>query len=47
MEKGRSKAALQKVKDNYFTCCAQKGHLVKLLYSFYQNNEPSSKKSFC
>jgi DNA-directed DNA polymerase III PolC len=37
--KGRSKAALQKVKDNYFACCAQKGHPEKLSEEIYRQIE--------
>lgn len=45
--KGRSKAALQKVKDNYFACCAQKGHFVKLSEEIYRQIESFAGYSFC
>ncbi|RTY77466.1 DNA polymerase III subunit alpha [Flavobacterium sp. LS1P28] len=45
--KGRSKAALQKVKDNFFTCCAQKGHPVKLSEEIYRQIESFAGYSFC
>jgi DNA-directed DNA polymerase III PolC len=45
--KGRSKAALQKVKDNYFACCAQKGHPVKLSEEIYRQIESFAGYSFC
>ncbi|MFT7335248.1 MAG: DNA-directed DNA polymerase III PolC, partial [Porticoccaceae bacterium] len=45
--KGRSKAALQKVKDNYFACCAQKGHSVKLSEEIYRQIESFAGYSFC
>jgi DNA-directed DNA polymerase III PolC len=45
--KGRSKEALQKVKDNYFTCCAQKGHPLKLSEEIYRQIESFAGYSFC
>ena len=45
--KGRSKAALQKVKDNYFACCAQKGHSLKLSEEIYRQIESFAGYSFC
>jgi DNA-directed DNA polymerase III PolC len=45
--KGRSKAALQKVKDNYFACCAQKGHPVQLSGEIYRQIESFAGYSFC
>jgi DNA-directed DNA polymerase III PolC len=45
--KGRSKTALQKVKDNYFTCCAQKGHPVQLSEEIYRQIESFAGYSFC
>ncbi|MDI5950306.1 DNA polymerase III subunit alpha [Flavobacterium yafengii] len=45
--KGRSKAALQKVKDNYFACCAQKGYPVKLSEEIYRQIESFAGYSFC
>nr|WP_315232366.1 DNA polymerase III subunit alpha [uncultured Flavobacterium sp.] len=45
--KGRSKAALQKVKDNYFACCAQKGHPLKLSEEIYRQIESFAGYSFC
>ncbi|MNQ31198.1 DNA polymerase III subunit alpha [compost metagenome] len=45
--KGRSKEALQKVKDNYFACCAQKGHPLKLSEEIYRQIESFAGYSFC
>lgn len=45
--KDRSKAALQKVKDNYFACCAQKGHPLKLSEEIYRQIESFAGYSFC
>ncbi|MFV8375920.1 DNA polymerase III subunit alpha [Flavobacterium sp. GSP11] len=45
--KGRSKEALQKVKDNFFTCCAQKGHPLKLSEEIYRQIESFAGYSFC
>ncbi|TRX32759.1 DNA polymerase III subunit alpha [Flavobacterium sp. ZT3R18] len=45
--KGRSKAALQKVKDNFFASCVQKGHPVKLSEEIYRQIESFAGYSFC
>ncbi|NGY38870.1 DNA polymerase III subunit alpha [Flavobacterium sp. XN-5] len=45
--KGRSKAALQKVKDNFFACCAQKGHPLALSQEIYRQIESFAGYSFC
>ncbi|MEP6929346.1 MAG: DNA polymerase III subunit alpha, partial [Flavobacterium sp.] len=45
--KGRSKEALQKVKDNFFACCAVKGHPVKLSEEIYRQIESFAGYSFC
>lgn len=45
--KGRSKAALQKVKDNYFECCAAKGHPLQLSQEIYRQIESFAGYSFC
>lgn len=45
--KGRSKASLQKVKDNFFACCAQKGHPLKLSEEIYRQIESFAGYSFC
>jgi len=45
--KGRSKAALQKVKDNYFVSCARKGHPLKLSEEVYRQIESFAGYSFC
>ncbi|MFD2939151.1 DNA polymerase III subunit alpha [Flavobacterium notoginsengisoli] len=45
--KGRSKAALQKVKDNFFVCCAEKGHQLKLSEEIYRQIESFAGYSFC
>jgi error-prone DNA polymerase len=45
--KGRSKAALQKVKDNYFDCCAAKGHPLQLSQEIYRQIESFAGYSFC
>jgi DNA polymerase-3 subunit alpha/error-prone DNA polymerase len=45
--KGRSKTALQKVKDNFFACCAQKGHPLKLSEEIYRQIESFAGYSFC
>lgn len=45
--KGRSTAALQKVKDNFFACCAQKGHPVALSQEIYRQIESFAGYSFC
>ena len=45
--KGRSKAALQKVKDNFFTSCEQQGHPLKLSEEIYRQIESFAGYSFC
>lgn len=45
--KGRSKAALQKVKDKFFECCAMKGHPEKLSQEVYRQIESFAGYSFC
>lgn len=45
--KGRSKAALQKVKDNFFLSCAVQGHPVKLSEEIYRQIESFAGYSFC
>lgn len=45
--KGRSKAALQKVKDNFFDSCAKQGHPVKLSQEIYRQIESFAGYSFC
>ncbi len=45
--KGRSKAALQKVRDNYFACCAQQGHPLALSQEIYRQIESFAGYSFC
>ncbi|MFZ0598432.1 MAG: PHP domain-containing protein, partial [Flavobacterium sp.] len=45
--KGRSKAALQKVKDNFFTSCAEKGHPLALSEEIYRQIESFAGYSFC
>ncbi len=45
--KGRSLQALQKVKDKYFECCAQKGHPLKLSEEVYRQIESFAGYSFC
>ncbi|MBW3519994.1 DNA polymerase III subunit alpha [Flavobacterium sp. NKUCC04_CG] len=45
--KGRSKAALQKVKDNFFACCAEKGHPQQLSEEIYRQIESFAGYSFC
>ncbi|EJG03162.1 DNA polymerase III subunit alpha [Flavobacterium sp. F52] len=45
--KGRSKAALQKVKDNFFECCARQGHPLKLSEEIYRQIESFAGYSFC
>lgn len=45
--KGRSKSALQKVKDNYFECCAAKGHPLQLSQEIYRQIESFAGYSFC
>lgn len=45
--KGRSKAALQKVKDNYFESCDRKGHPRQLSEEVYRQIESFAGYSFC
>jgi DNA polymerase III alpha subunit len=45
--KGRSKSALQKVKDNFFACCAEKEHPLKLSEEIYRQIESFAGYSFC
>jgi DNA-directed DNA polymerase III PolC len=45
--KGRSKEALQKVKDNFFVSCAAKGHPLKLSEEIYRQIESFAGYSFC
>nr|WP_315152405.1 DNA polymerase III subunit alpha [uncultured Flavobacterium sp.] len=45
--KGRSLAALQKVKDNFFASCAQKGHPTTLSEEIYRQIESFAGYSFC
>lgn len=45
--KGRSKEALQRVKDNFFACCAQKGHPETLSQEIYRQIESFAGYSFC
>jgi DNA polymerase-3 subunit alpha/error-prone DNA polymerase len=45
--KGRSKAALQKVKDDFFVACAQKGHPEQLSQEIYRQIESFAGYSFC
>ncbi|MFC5683641.1 DNA polymerase III subunit alpha [Flavobacterium sp. MAHUQ-51] len=45
--KGRSKAALQKVKENFFASCLKKGHPQKLSEEIYRQIESFAGYSFC
>jgi DNA-directed DNA polymerase III PolC len=45
--KGRSKAALQKVKDNFFASCEAKGHPLQLSQEIYRQIESFAGYSFC
>lgn len=45
--KGRSKAALQRVKDNFFDCCEKKGHPLALSQEIYRQIESFAGYSFC
>ncbi|MBZ4037148.1 DNA polymerase III subunit alpha [Flavobacterium sp. 17A] len=45
--KGRSLEALQKVKDNFFASCAQKGHPEALSQEIYRQIESFAGYSFC
>ncbi|OXB07816.1 DNA polymerase III subunit alpha [Flavobacterium pectinovorum] len=45
--KGRSKAALQKVKDHFFECCLKQGHPLELSQEIYRQIESFAGYSFC
>ena len=45
--KGRSKAALQKVKDNFFASCLKQGHPLQLSQEIYRQIESFAGYSFC
>ena len=45
--KGRSKAALQKVKDDFFQSCLRKGHPEPLSQEIYRQIESFAGYSFC
>jgi len=45
--KGRSKAALQKVKDHFFECCQEQGHPFELSQEIYRQIESFAGYSFC
>lgn len=45
--KGRSRAALQKVKDHFFECCAKQGHPLQLSQEIYRQIESFAGYSFC
>ena len=45
--KGRGKAALQRVKDKYFECCAAKKHPLQLSQEVYRQIESFAGYSFC
>ena len=45
--KGRSKQALQKVKDNFFACCKNQGHPEQLSQEIYRQIESFAGYSFC
>ncbi|MBU2062268.1 MAG: DNA polymerase III subunit alpha [Bacteroidetes bacterium] len=45
--KGRSLDALKKVKDNFFACCAIKGHSLALSEEIYRQIESFAGYSFC
>jgi len=45
--KGRSKSALQKVKNDFFASCAKQGHPVKLSEEIYRQIESFAGYSFC
>lgn len=45
--KGRSKAALQRVKEKYFECCEAKGHPLALSQEVYRQIESFAGYSFC
>ena len=45
--KGRSKTALQKVKENFFASCARQGHPLELSQEIYRQIESFAGYSFC
>jgi len=45
--KGRSREALQRVKDNFFACCREKGHPLPLSQEIYRQIESFAGYSFC
>ena len=45
--KGRSKSALQKVKDNFFASCEKQGHPLQLSQEIYRQIESFAGYSFC
>lgn len=45
--KGRSKAALQKVRDNFFASCEKQGHPIELSQEIYRQIESFAGYSFC
>src|SRR5690606_38857561 len=45
--KGRSAAALKKVKDNFFDSCAKQGHSLELTSEIYRQIESFAGYSFC
>jgi len=45
--KGRSKEALQRVKDHFFECCARQGHPEHLSQEIYRQIESFAGYSFC
>jgi error-prone DNA polymerase len=45
--KGRSKEALQKVKDHFFECCKKQGHPEQLSQEIYRQIESFAGYSFC
>ncbi|TRW21067.1 DNA polymerase III subunit alpha [Flavobacterium zepuense] len=45
--KGRSKEALQKVKDHFIECCAAQGHPLELSQEIYRQIESFAGYSFC
>ncbi|AWG24723.1 DNA polymerase III subunit alpha [Flavobacterium kingsejongi] len=45
--KGRSKSALQKVKDNFFECCERQSHPLELSQEIYRQIESFAGYSFC
>lgn len=45
--KGRSKSALQKVKDNFFDSCKKQGHPLQLSQEIYRQIESFAGYSFC